>query len=92
MLSTFVFYEVALCKAPCTITLAPWIFSEMFDATWGFLFDTLTAVMLIVVTYVSTLVHVYSISYMAEDPHVPRFMSYLSIFTFFMLMLITIHQ
>nr|QGN73908.1 NADH dehydrogenase subunit 5 [prasinophyte sp. MBIC10622] len=88
-LSTVVFYEVALSKSPCTITLAPWIFSEMFDATWGFLFDTLTAVMLIVVTYVSTLVHVYSISYMAEDPHVPRFMSYLSIFTFFMLMLIT---
>jgi proton-translocating NADH-quinone oxidoreductase chain L len=89
LLSIIVFYEVALCKSPCTLHLAPWIFSEMFDASWGFLFDTLTAVMLVVVTSVSTLVHVYSISYMAEDPHIPRFMSYLSIFTFFMLMLVT---
>ena len=53
------------------------------------MFDSLTVVMLVVVTFVSTLVHIYSISYMSEDPHLPRFMSYLSIFTFFMLMLVT---
>jgi NADH-ubiquinone oxidoreductase chain 5 len=61
----------------------------MFDASWGLLFDSLTVVMLIVVTFVSSLVHLYSISYMSHDPHIARFMSYLSIFTFFMLMLVT---
>ena len=45
--------------------------------------------MLIVVTFISSLVHLYSSSYMSEDPHIPRFMSYLSLFTFFMLMLVT---
>nr|NP_943684.1 NADH dehydrogenase subunit 5 [Chara vulgaris]AAP92181.1 NADH dehydrogenase subunit 5 [Chara vulgaris]WAK98785.1 NADH dehydrogenase subunit 5 [Chara vulgaris] len=83
------FYEVALGASACYIKFAPWILSEMFDASWGFLFDTLTVVMLIVVTFVSSLVHIYSISYMSEDPFLPRFMCYLSIFTFFMLMLVT---
>nr|YP_665648.1 NADH dehydrogenase subunit 5 [Nephroselmis olivacea]AAF03175.1 NADH dehydrogenase subunit 5 [Nephroselmis olivacea] len=89
ILSCIAFYEVALCASPCYIQLAPWFHSEMFDASWGFLFDSLTVVMLVVVTSVSSLVHLYSISYMGEDPHLPRFMSYLSIFTFFMLMLVT---
>ena len=89
VLSCIAFYEVALSGSPCYIKLAPWIYSEMFDASWGFLFDSLTVVMLVVVTFVSSLVHLYSISYMSEDPHLPRFMSYLSIFTFFMLMLVT---
>jgi len=89
ILSCIAFYEVALSGSPCYIKLAPWFYSEMFDASWGFLFDSLTVVMLVVITFVSSLVHLYSISYMAEDPHLPRFMSYLSIFTFFMLMLVT---
>ena len=61
----------------------------MFSISWGFLFDTLTCTMLIIVTAVSTLVHLYSIKYMEKDPHCPRFMSYLQIFTFFMLILVT---
>ncbi|CAL6438267.1 unnamed protein product [Bathycoccus prasinos] len=81
--------KVGIAGSPCYIQLAPWFTSEFFDATWGFMFDSLTVVMLVVVTFVSTLVHIYSISYMSEDPHLPRFMSYLSIFTFFMLMLVT---
>jgi len=89
MLSWIAFYEVGLSGSPCYIKLAPWFHSEMFDASWGFLFDSLTVVMLIVVTSISSLVHLYSISYMGEDPHLPRFMSYLSIFTFFMLVLVT---
>ena len=89
LLSIIAFYEVALTGCVCYIKIAPWIYSEMFDASWGFLFDTLTVVMLIVVTFVSSLVHFYSISYMSHDPHSSRFMSYLSIFTFFMLMLVT---
>lgn len=89
LLSSFAFYEVALCGSICHLRLTPWFFSEMFDCWWGFYFDTLTVVMLIVVTFISTLVHLYSNSYMSEDPHLPRFMSYLSIFTFFMLILVT---
>ena len=89
LLSCVAFYEVALCGSVCTVQLAPWMVSELFEASWGFLFDTLTVVMLVVVTSVSTLVHMYSIAYMDGDPHMPRFMSYLSIFTFFMLMLVT---
>tara|TARA_B100000767_G_scaffold275698_1_gene314422 strand:+ start:3159 stop:5171 length:2013 start_codon:yes stop_codon:yes gene_type:complete len=88
-LSLVAFYEVGICGSPCIIHFAPWFHSELFDASWGFLFDSLTVVMLVVVTVVSTLVHMYSISYMGQDPHLPRFMSYLSIFTFFMLMLVT---
>ena len=56
---------------------------------WAFRIDTLTVVMLVVVTTVSTLVHLYSVGYMAEDPHRPRFFAYLSLFTFAMLMLVT---
>tara|TARA_B100000925_G_scaffold131773_1_gene98537 strand:- start:1747 stop:3798 length:2052 start_codon:yes stop_codon:yes gene_type:complete len=88
-LSCVAFYEVGLCGCTCSIQLAPWFISELFDAQWGFLFDSLTVVMLVVITSVSSLVHLYSISYMEGDPHLPRFMSYLSLFTFCMLMLVT---
>ena len=66
-----------------------WIQSGDIDMRWILRVDTLTAVMLVVVTTVSSLVHVYSIGYMAEDPHRARFFSYLSLFTFAMLMLVT---
>lgn len=89
LLSCFVFYEVTLLKTPCLIELSPWIITETYNLHWGFLFDTLTAVMLIVVTSISSLVHLYSTEYMGHDPHLPRFMSYLSFFTFFMLILVT---
>ena len=60
-----------------------------FEANWAFRVDTLTVVMLVVVNTVSSLVHIYSIGYMSHDPHQPRFFSYLSLFTFAMLMLVT---
>lgn len=88
-LSCVVFYEVALNQSPCLIRLNPWIITESYTLYWGFLFDTLTCVMLIVVTSISSLVHLYSTEYMGQDPHLPRFMSYLSFFTFFMLILVT---
>ena len=88
-LSCFAFYEVALAGSPCYIELFTWIDSELFYASWGFMFDSLTVVMLLVVTFVSFFVHVYSTEYMSGDPHLPRFMSYLSFFTFFMLILVT---
>lgn len=66
-----------------------WLTSSYFTVSWYMIFDSITCVMLIVVTSVSCLVHFYSINYMSEDPHFARFMSYLSLFTFFMLMLVT---
>jgi NADH-quinone oxidoreductase subunit L len=72
-----------------TILLARWIDIGTFEADWALRIDTLSAVMLVVVTTVSALVHVYSIGYMAEDPHRARFFAYLSFFTFAMLMLVT---
>jgi NADH-quinone oxidoreductase subunit L len=66
-----------------------WFRSGELEVSWAFRFDTLTAVMIFVVTVVSAMVHIYSIGYMSHDPHVPRFMAYLSLFTFFMLMLVT---
>nr|YP_009495479.1 NADH dehydrogenase subunit 5 [Toxarium undulatum]AWQ64126.1 NADH dehydrogenase subunit 5 [Toxarium undulatum] len=87
--SFFAFYEVGLMGSPTYLTLAIWIDSETLNVDWGFLFDSLTVTMCCVVTFVSALVHLYSIEYMSHDPHFPRFMSYLSLFTFFMLILIT---
>ncbi|MCB0745551.1 MAG: hypothetical protein KDC67_16710 [Ignavibacteriae bacterium] len=63
--------------------------SGLFDIRFGLQFDTVTAVMLVLITTVSGLVHMYSIEYMNGDPHLPRFMSYLSLFTFFMIILVT---
>lgn len=89
LISCLAFYEVAFLKATCLIELNPWIITETYNLHWGFLFDTLTCVMLIVVTSISSLVHLYSTEYMGEDPHLARFMAYLSFFTFFMLILVT---
>src|ERR1700750_1021010 len=71
------------------IQILPWIHSGDFAVHWTVRIDTITAVILVVVTGVSSLVHLYSIGYMAEDPSRPRFFSYLSLFTFAMLMLVT---
>ena len=65
-----------------------WISSGSFIANWSINIDPLSSVMLVVVTFVSALVHIYSIGYMSHDPHKPRFMSYLSLFTFSMLVLV----
>ncbi len=88
-LSCFAFYHVALLHNPVNLEVARWINSADFVANWSFRFDTLTAVMLIVVTSVSSCVHIYSIGYMHIDKARARFMSYLSLFTFAMLMLVT---
>ncbi len=71
------------------LNLTEWIYIDSLDLDWSFCFDSLTAVMLVIVTFISTLVHLYSTEYMENDPHLPRFMSYLSLFTFFMLILVT---
>ncbi|MBI2458415.1 MAG: NADH-quinone oxidoreductase subunit L, partial [candidate division NC10 bacterium] len=68
--------------------LAPWIGAGNFQADWGLLLDPLSAVMILVVSGVGFLIHVYSIGYMREDPDYPRFFTYLNLFTFSMLMLV----
>ncbi|MBA2589825.1 MAG: NADH-quinone oxidoreductase subunit L [Alphaproteobacteria bacterium] len=88
-LSVVAFNDVALQGHNYIIPILPWIHSASFAVDWTVRIDTITAVMLVVVTGVSSLVHLYSIGYMNEDPHRARFFSYLSLFTFAMLMLVT---
>ncbi len=87
--AAIVFADVYQNKINETVTLISWISSGDFSANWSLKLDSLTAIMLVVVTVVSSLVHVYSIGYMHEDKSIARFMSYLSLFTFFMLALVT---
>ena len=89
ILSCFAFGTIALGGEQATIDVARWIGSGSFQAHWTLRFDTLTAVMLIVVTGVSSCVHIYSVGYMHNDKSIARFMAYLSLFTFAMLMLVT---
>jgi NADH-quinone oxidoreductase subunit L len=89
VLAAFVFVDVALDGNARTTELFTWFKSGEFTLSWAIRVDTLTAVMLVVVTGVSSMVHVYSVGYMAEDTSIPRFMAYLSLFTFFMLALVT---
>ena len=88
-LSWVTFFQVALGHETHAVTLFRWITSGELDTSWALKIDTLTAVMLVVVTTVSSLVHLYSIGYMHEDDSRPRFFAYLSLFTFAMLMLVT---
>nr|YP_008994151.1 NADH dehydrogenase subunit 5 [Jaminaea angkorensis]AGJ71982.1 NADH dehydrogenase subunit 5 [Jaminaea angkorensis] len=89
ILALIAFYEVGLCQSPVTIQLGSWISSELMNVEWTFMFDSLTVSMLLAVLIVSSLVHVFSMDYMSADPHNQRFFSYLSMFTFFMLILVT---
>ena len=89
LLSIVAFYEVALSGSSVSIHLSSWIDSGMMSVDWSFMFDALTVSILLPVLIVSSMVHVYSINYMAIDPHNQRFFSYLSMFTFFMLILVT---
>ena len=85
----FLFKDVALDGNARVTELFTWIDSGSLEVSWALRVDSLTAVMMIVVTGVSAMVHVYSCGYMHHDKSIPRFMSYLSLFTFFMLTLIT---
>ncbi|NDF12804.1 MAG: NADH-quinone oxidoreductase subunit L [Proteobacteria bacterium] len=89
VLSYCVFHKVAIKGNATLVHLLNWVTVGDFKVEWALKVDSLTAVMLVVVNSVSALVHLYSIGYMSHDPHRPRFMAYLSLFTFFMLMLVT---
>ena len=87
--SIYIFYNVMINDYNSNIIISSWISSGTLEVNWSIKIDPLSTVMLVVVTFISSLVHIYSIGYMHHDPHKPRFMSYLSLFTFSMLMLVT---
>lgn len=89
LLSTIAFYEVAAMHNNVYVSLGHWILIGRFEVLWSFSFDFLSIAMLATVYIISFLVHYYSSEYMAGDPHLPRFMAYLSFFTFFMAVLTT---
>ena len=89
ILAIISFFEVGFNNNPISINLFKWLDSESFNILWNFQFDSLTVSMLIPVLVISSLVHFYSIGYMSHDPHNQRFFSYLSLFTFMMIILVT---
>ena len=89
ILAILTFMEAGLNKSPVKVHLFRWIDAEYLNVSWAFNFDSLTVSMLIPVLIISSLVHVYSIGYMSHDPHNQRFFSYLSLFTFMMIILVT---
>ena len=89
ILSMLAFFEVGVNNTPVGVELFRWVDSESLNVLWSFNFDSLTVSMLIPVLIVSFLVHIYSVGYMSHDPHNQRFFSYLSLFTFMMIILVT---
>lgn len=89
VLSVGIWYENAFAESPVSVRLSPWFMSLDNSASWSFYFDSLFAVMAATVTLVSFAVHVYSLGYMQNDPHLSRFCIYLSLFTGFMLVLVS---
>lgn len=88
-LALLAFVEVGYNNIPVTINVMRWVDSESLNVYWGFYFDSLTVSMLLPVLIISSLVHFYSVGYMSHDPHNQRFFSYLSLFTFMMVILVT---
>ena len=89
ILSIIIFYNVVTQDYNNNIVIASWIKSGSLEINWAINIDALSSVMLVVVTLISSIVHIYSIGYMSHDPHKPRFMAFLSLFTFAMLTLVT---
>ncbi len=89
ILSFIIFYKVINENYINNLDIFTWINSGTLNVNWSIKVDALSSIMLVVVTLISALVHIYSIGYMSQDPHKQRFMSYLSLFTFSMLILVT---
>ena len=89
IISLILFYNVIVNHYESNIVIATWINSGTLNVNWSIKVDALSSVMLVIITLISSLVHIYSIGYMSDDPHKPRFMAYLSLFTFAMLTLVT---
>ena len=82
LLSYFICYEVCILETTSIIQLATWLNFDIMQLHFGFFFDNLTSIMLVVVTFISLVAHIYSVEYMNNDPHRIRFICYLSLFTF----------
>lgn len=89
LLSIVAYYEIAISESPLSIYILDWIDTEYLEISWALNIDTLSISIYIPVLIVSSCVHIYTMEYMSEDPHNTRFYSYLSLFTFFMLVLIS---
>lgn len=89
ILSYIIFFDVIIQGNEITLNIIPWVSVGEFEVNWAFTIDKLSGSMLIPVTTISFFVHIFAYSYMSGDPHQPRFFSYLSLFTFFMLILVT---
>ena len=89
VLSLIIFYEVTINNYENNLVIITWMNSGLLDVNWSIKVDAISSVMLVVVCLVSSIVHIYSIGYMSHDPHKTRFMAYLSLFTFSMLILVT---
>ena len=87
--ATIAFIDVVVYGNTVVIKVWTWVESGSLKFSWELRGDTLSLIMLLMVTWVSSMIHIYSIGYMSHDNSIPRFMSYLSLFTFFMLMLVT---
>ena len=85
----YAFYQVGFLHQATTVPILTWLDVGELQFAWALRYDTLSAVMVGMVTFISTLIHIYSIGYMSHDPTRPRFFAYLSLFTFLMLMLVT---
>ena len=88
-MACLIFYEVIMCNSISTLILYDWVTLKDVKLHIGFLFDDLTALMLLIILTISLLVHLYAAGYMSHDPFIIRFMSYLGLFTFFMIVLVT---
>ena len=88
IISIFIFYDGIINNTYGNYKIFEWVNSGDFVSNWSINIDPLSSVMLVVITSISALVHIYSIGYMSHDPHKPRFMSYLSLFTFSMITLV----
>lgn len=89
LFSTFAIYEVGFCASPVNVNIGNWVDSEIMNVTWEFLFDQLSVIFCIMITYITFFILVYTVYYMEGQPHIQRFFSYLSAFAGFMLILVT---
>ena len=87
--SLLIYYEVSLLSSICLIKLYKWVDMGIINLEVSFYFDVIVAIMLLMVSFISLLVHIYSIEYMSHDPNFNRFIAYLSLFTFFMFLLVS---
>jgi len=89
IISLILFFDVCYCANVINVKLYTWLLIENYNITFGLLFDPLSSSMIVVICTISMFVHLYSLGYMSHDPYLIRFMSYLSFFTFCMLILVT---